>query len=84
MATRKGINVSGNYAAPHMLNALFIYVLCIKKMKGQTKSYFTFFLKYNDHPTRCFNFGFGRIHPNGCIFKFNFQNSNLKQIPSKN
>ena len=26
MATRKGIiNVSGNYAAPHILNALFIY-----------------------------------------------------------
>ena len=31
MATRKGINVSGNYAAPHILNAVFIYVLCIKK-----------------------------------------------------
>ena len=27
MATRKGINVSGNYAAPHILNALFIYVI---------------------------------------------------------
>ena len=26
MATRKGINVSENYAAPHRLNALFIYV----------------------------------------------------------
>ena len=25
MATKKGINVSGNYAAPHILNALFIY-----------------------------------------------------------
>ena len=24
MATRKDINVSGNYAAPHILNALFI------------------------------------------------------------
>ena len=31
MATRKGINISGNYAAPHILNALFIYVLCIEK-----------------------------------------------------
>ena len=26
MATRKGINISGNYAAPHILHALFIYV----------------------------------------------------------
>ena len=24
MATRKGINISGNYAAPHILNDLFI------------------------------------------------------------
>ena len=31
MATRKGINVSENYAAPHIINALFIYVLCIFK-----------------------------------------------------
>ena len=29
MATRKGIKVSGDYAALHILNALFIYVLCI-------------------------------------------------------
>ena len=28
METGKGINVSGNYAAPHVLNGLFIYVLC--------------------------------------------------------
>ena len=28
MATRKGINISGNYAAPHILHALFIYVVC--------------------------------------------------------
>ena len=26
MATRKGINISGNYAAPHILHALFIYI----------------------------------------------------------
>ena len=73
MATRKGINVSGNYAAPHILNAfVHIYTLYLKKMKGRTKSYFTFFLKLNDHPTRCFNFGLSRIHPNGCMFEFNF------------
>ena len=73
MATRKGINISGNYATPHILNALFIYVLRIKKkMKGRTKSYFTFFLKLNDHPIRCFNFGLSRIHPNGCMFELNF------------
>ena len=45
MATRKGINISGNYATPHIFHALFIDVLCIKEMKGRTKSYFTFFLK---------------------------------------
>ena len=31
MATRKGINISANNAAPHILHALFIYVLHIKK-----------------------------------------------------
>ena len=32
MATRKGIHISGNYAAPHILLALFIYyVLCTLK-----------------------------------------------------
>ena len=74
MATGNGINVSGNYAAPHTLNALFMYLctLYLKKLKGRTKSYFTFFLKLNDHPTRCFNFGLSRIHPNGCMFEFNF------------
>ena len=29
MATRKGINISGNYAAPHILHAMFIFVVCI-------------------------------------------------------
>ena len=30
MATRKGINIFGNYAAPHILNALFRYVcVCV-------------------------------------------------------
>ena len=28
MPTRKSINIFGNYAAPHILHALFIYVLC--------------------------------------------------------
>ena len=70
MATRKGINVSGNYAAPQ-LNALFIYLLCFKKIERSDKSYFTFFLKLNDHRTRCFNFGLSRIHPNGCMVEFN-------------
>ena len=31
MATRKGINISGDYAAPHILHVLFVYVLCILK-----------------------------------------------------
>ena len=30
MATRKDVNISGNYAALHILHALFIYVLYIK------------------------------------------------------
>ena len=44
MATRKGTNIiSGNYAAPHILHALFIYVLAyLKKMKARTKPYFAF------------------------------------------
>ena len=72
MATRKGIHISGNYAAPHILHALFIYDFYLKKMKGRTKSYFTFFLKLDDHPARCFNFGLSRNHPNGCMFGLNF------------
>ena len=37
MATRKGIHISGNYAAPHILHALFIYVLCIQKIERSEK-----------------------------------------------
>ena len=38
MATRKGIHISGNYVAPHIiLYALFIYVLCIKKNETSDK-----------------------------------------------
>ena len=68
MATRKGKNISGNYAAclVHMCT------LYLKKLKGRTESHFTFFLKLNDHPTWCFNFGLSRIHPNGCMFELNF------------
>ena len=45
MATRKGIHVSGNYAAPHILNALFIYVLCILKIVRSDKIVFYILLK---------------------------------------
>ena len=31
MATKKDINISGNYVAPHKLYAFFIIVLCIIK-----------------------------------------------------
>ena len=63
MATRKGINISGNYAAPHNITYLvYICTLYLKKLKGRTKSYFT---------TRCFSFGLSRIHPNGCMFELN-------------
>ena len=75
MATRKGINISEIYAAPHILHALLIielYTLYLKKFKGRTKSYFILYLKINDHPTRRFNFGLSRIHLNGCMFELNF------------
>ena len=73
MATRKSINISGNYTATHILHTLFMYVLYIKKnMKSRTKSYSTLFLKLNDHPIRCFNFGLSRTHPNGCMFEVIF------------
>ena len=86
MATRKGINVSGNYAAPHYIECpVHICTLYLKKLIGRTKPYFTFFLKLNDHPTRCFNFELSRIHPNGCICSnLIFKNSTLKQNLSKN
>ena len=33
MATGKSINISGTYAAPHILHVLFIYVLRIFKIE---------------------------------------------------
>ena len=85
MATRKGINVSGNYAALDIYIKYLVHIitLYLEKLEGRTKSYFTFFLKLNDHPARCFNFGLSRIHPNGCMFEFIKKKSNLKQNPSR-
>ena len=37
MSTRKGINISGNYASSYLLHALFIYVLCFKKNERSDK-----------------------------------------------
>ena len=45
MTTRNGINVFGNYAAPHILNALFIYVLCVLKTERSDKVVFYILLK---------------------------------------
>ena len=45
MATRKGINISGNYAAPHVLHALFRYVLCILKVERSDKIVFYILFK---------------------------------------
>ena len=45
MATRKDINISRNYAAPHILHALFIYVLCIKKNERSDKIVFYILFK---------------------------------------
>ena len=59
MATRKCIKISRNYAAPHILHALFIHMYFVRQKIERTDQivFFTFFLKLNDHPTRCFNFG---------------------------
>ena len=40
MATRKGINISGNYVVHHILYAFLIYVLCIKKIERSDKIVF--------------------------------------------
>ena len=45
MATTKGINISGNYAAPHILHALLIYVLCLKKNERSDKIVFYILFK---------------------------------------
>ena len=45
MATRKSINISGNYAAPNILHPLFICVLCIKKNERSDKIVFYILLK---------------------------------------
>ena len=46
MATKNGISISENYAAPHyILNDLFIYVLCISKIERSDKIVFYNLLK---------------------------------------
>ena len=45
MAIRKGINISGNYATPHILIVLFIYVLCILKNERSDEIAFYIILK---------------------------------------
>ena len=45
MAARKGINISGNYAAPYKLYAFFIYVLCIEKTERSDKVVFYILFK---------------------------------------
>ena len=71
MATRKGINISGQCIVS--INAMPIYKCAFnsKKMKGPTESYFFIYFKLNDHTTRCFNFGLRRIHSNACKFELN-------------
>ena len=69
MTTRKGINISGHYIVSTNATSFHICTLNYEKQKGQTESYFIMFLKLNDHPIRCFNFGLRRIYPNGCNFE---------------
>ena len=46
MPSRKGINISGTYATPHILHALFIYyVLRIRKNERSDKIVFYIILK---------------------------------------
>ena len=71
MASRKGIHISGHYVISINAMPFHMCTLNSKKLKGRTESYFILFSKLNDHPIRCFNFGFRRTHPNGCIFELN-------------
>ena len=65
MATRRGINISGNYAAPHTLHALFMYVLRIKKTERSNKIVFYILFKTQRPSDTVFYFGLrSRIHPN--------------------
>ena len=59
MATKKCINKQyfrELRRTTYITCLVHICTLYLKKMKGRTKLYFTFFLKLNDHPTWCFNF----------------------------
>ena len=71
MATRKSINSSGHYVVS--INAMIFHICTLnsKKLKGRTELYVILFLKLNDYPTRCFDFGLRRIHPNSCEFELN-------------
>ena len=45
MATREGINISGNYAAPDILHALFIMYFVFKKIERSDQIVFSFLFK---------------------------------------
>ena len=83
MVTRKVINISGTYVVHHAILCLFdICTLYSKNLKGRTESHFILFLKLNNHPTRCFNFGLlRRIHLNCCKFELNYRISKSKTKP---
>ena len=49
-----------------------------KKLKGRAESNFMLFLKINDHPTRCFNFGLRGIYPNDWKFDLNLRKNKSK------
>ena len=71
MATRKGIHISGHYVVSINAMPFRLCTLNSKKLKGRTEPWLILFLKLNDHPIRCFNFGLGRIHLNGCKIELN-------------
>ena len=74
------MNISGHYVVPDIDKCYaFSYInYNSKKMKGRTESFIKSFLKLNDHPTRRFNFGLRRVHPNGGKFFFFFNISEAK------
>ena len=71
MASRTGIHIFGHYRLSINTIPFHICSLNSKKRKGRAESYFTLFLKLDDHETRYFNFGLRRIHPNGWKFELN-------------
>ena len=83
MASRNGIHIfSGHYVVSINVTPFHVCTLNSKKLKGRTESYFTLFLKINNHQIRCFIFGLCRIHLTGYKFELFFFLNKSKTKPS--